>query len=208
MRWSASGPSTAPPQGEVPLGFGSESKQRYKVPVTPDPSSANHPELERFVRGRRLTGPVGTGVYLLGEGGGQDIPSHVDEWFLLLFFPLMPMARWRVDVASSCKKSDTEIFLALQSRARIPGAAALGRIAKAAAVTGLACLPFAVGAHFGAPWASNVAGALLGRDLPPTLSLPVELVAVTLECAPVFLLMWMDGRTLRRTGPPKHPNRS
>jgi len=148
-------------------------------------------------------GPVGTGAYLLGhrpEGEAHDL----DVWLLLLFFPVVPLARWRVTTTPPAEGREGEsLEVTCHSRSRVPLGAALRRIAAAAVVTVLTCLPFFVGAWtIGRAWATPalnaLLGAVVGEGLLGKVGVAIEMGAVLAAAAvPVLVLMHLDARTPR-----------
>jgi hypothetical protein len=159
---------------------------------------------EVIVRATFRTGPVGTGVYLLGYEGSRRDPHDVEVWLLLLFFPLVPLSRWRVAAAAVGGASPPDALeLTHHSRSRIPLGAALRRIGRAAGATVLTCLPFGFGAwKVGSPWATPVLSALLGSVLGQgflgKLGLAMEMVVLLAGTAiPILVLMHLDEQTPR-----------
>jgi hypothetical protein len=152
------------------------------------------------VRAAFGSGPAGTGVYLLGHEGSWRDAGDVDVWMTVLFFPLVPLARWRVVAASA---GEGVLELTVQSRSRIPAGAALRRIGKAAGVAALTCLPFAFGAwKVGSPWAvpalAGLLGSVVGPGLLDKLGMAMELGVVLAGAAlPILVLMHLDERTPR-----------
>lgn len=151
------------------------------------------------------SGPTGTGAHLLGHRGSWRDEGDVDVWLTVLFFPLVPLARWRVVGASAGEGGQEAVVLELtvQSRSRIPAGAALRRIGKAVVVAALTCLPFAFGAwKVGTPWAvpvlAGLLGAVAGPGLLDKLGMAMELGVVLAGAAlPVLVLMHLDERTPR-----------
>ena len=151
------------------------------------------------------TGLVGTGVYLVGHDGSWAEPHDVDVWLLLLFFPLVPLARWRV-TATRIGEGHPEVWtleLALHARSRVPIVSALRRILRATgvAVLTLVLLGFAVW-KVGTPWAAPALTALLGSVLSPgwlgKLGMALEMGVVLAGAAvPILVLMHLDERTPR-----------
>jgi hypothetical protein len=127
------------------------------------------------------------------------VEAHdVDVWFLLLFFPLVPLSRWRVSVASAGTEHAADALeLTLHSRSRVPLRVALRRIAKAVGVTVMTCLPltFAVW-KVGSPWATPVLTLLLGSVLGPGL-LGEMGVLLAGAATPILVLMHLDEHTPR-----------
>ena len=151
------------------------------------------------------TGPVGTGSYLVGHDGAWSKPQEVDVWFLLLFFPLVPLSRWRVSVAagSEGRTEGGALEVVVHSRSRVPVGAALRRIARAAGATALTAFPLAFAVwKVGSPWATPlltaVLGSVLGAGLIGKLGMAMEM-GVTLAGAatPALVLMYLDERTPR-----------
>ncbi len=151
------------------------------------------------------TGPVGTGSYLVGHQGGSSDPQDVEVWLLLLFFPLVPLSRWRVSAAagSEGRAEGETLELTLHSRSRVAVWAALGRIAWAAGATALTALPLAFGVwKVGSPWATPLLTAFLGSVLGPgvlgKLGMAIEMGVVLAGAAiPVLVLMHLDEETPR-----------
>ncbi len=160
---------------------------------------------EVIVRVTFGTGPAGTGVYVLGRQGPWSDPQEVEIWFLLLFFPLVPLARWRVSAAAGSDQppSVEALELTLHARSRVKIVAALGRISKAAGVAALAVLPLAYGVwNIGLAWATPLLRTVLGSLLDPgvlgKLSMAVETGVVLAGAGiPVLALMLLDARTPR-----------
>jgi hypothetical protein len=157
-----------------------------------------------IVRATLRTGPIGTGVYLLGHEGNRFDAHDVDVWLLVLFFPLVPLSRWRVALPRASESQEAEALeVILHSRSRVPVGSALRRIARAAGVTVLTCLPFAFGVwRVGSPWATPVLSALLGAILGPglvgKLGLAMEMgVLLAGTVIPILVLMHLDERTPR-----------
>lgn len=151
------------------------------------------------------TGPVGTGTYLVGHDGAWSKPQEVDVWLLLLFFPLVPLSRWRVSAAAG-SEGQTEggaLEVAVHSISRVPVRAALRRIARAAGATALTAFPLAFGVwKVGSPWATPlltaVLGSVLGAGVLGKLGMAIE-VGVVLAGAgmPILVLRYLDERTPR-----------
>jgi hypothetical protein len=162
-------------------------------------------ESEVIVQATFRTGPVGTGVYLVGHQGSWAEPHDVDVWLLLLFFPLVPLSRWRVTASLIGEGIPEErpLELALHARSRVPVVSVLRRVSRATGVTVLTflLLGFAVW-KVGTPWAASVLTALLGSVLSPgllgKLSMAMEMGVVLAGAAvPIFVLMDLDERTPR-----------
>jgi hypothetical protein len=151
------------------------------------------------------TGPVGTGSYLVGHQGGLSGPQDVEVWLLLLFFPVVPLSRWRVSAAPEGERraEGETLELTLHSRSRVAVWAALGRIAWAAGATALIALPLAFGVwKVGSPWATPLLTALLGSVLSPgvlgKLGMAIEMGVVLAGAAiPILVLMYLDEQTPR-----------
>jgi hypothetical protein len=149
-------------------------------------------------------GPVGTGVHLLGYDGSRRDPHDVDVWLLLLFFPLVPLSRWRVTGAEvGGAQPPDALELTLHSRSHVPVGAALRRIGKAVAATVLTWLLFGFGVwKIGSPWATRVLSTLFGSVLGPgllgKLGMAIEIgVVVAGASIPILVLMHLDERTPR-----------
>ena len=151
------------------------------------------------------SGPTGTGAFLLGHEGSWRDAGDVDVWLVVLFLPLVPLARWRV-VATSAGEDGQDagvLDLTVQSRSRIPAGAALRRVGKAVGVAALTCLPFGFGAwKVGSPWAvpvlAGLLGSVVGPGLPDKLGMAMELGVVLAGAAlPILVLMHLDERTPR-----------
>ncbi len=151
------------------------------------------------------TGPVGTGTYLVGHEGGRSGFQDVEVWFLVCFFPLVPLSRWRVSAAvgSEGHAGGESLELVLHSRSRVAVWSALWRMARAAGVTVLTALPLAFGVwKVGSPWATPVLTALLSSVLSPgilsKLGLAIELGVVLAGAAiPILFLMLLDEQSPR-----------
>jgi hypothetical protein len=129
----------------------------------------------------------------------------VEAWLLLLFFPLVPLSRWRVSavVGSEQRAEGESLELTLHSRSQLRAWSALRRIARAVAVTALTILPLAFGIwKIGSPWATPLLTTLLGSILRPgildKLGMAIELGVVLAGAAlPILVLMYLDERTPR-----------
>lgn len=151
------------------------------------------------------TGPVGTGSCLVGHQGGWSDPHDVEVWLLLLFFPLVPLSRWRVSAAAGGggRVEEEALELTLHSRSRLAVCAALRRIAWAAGATALTALPLAFGVwKVGSPWATPLLTALFGSVLGPgvlgKLGMAIEMGVVLAGAAiPILVLMYLDEQTPR-----------
>jgi hypothetical protein len=158
-----------------------------------------------IVRATFRTGPAGTGGFLVGHDGSWSDPQDVEVWLLLLFFPLIPLSRWRVSAAAGSEghAAGESLELTLHSSSRVAVCAALWRMAAAAGVAALAALPLAFGVwKGGAPWATPPLTALLGSILDPgvlgKLGMAIEMGVVMAGAAiPVLVLMYLDEQTPR-----------
>jgi hypothetical protein len=151
------------------------------------------------------TGPVGIGTYLVGHQGGGPDPQDVEVWLLLLFFPLVPLSRWRVSAAAGSEEGaeGETLELTLHSKSHVAVWAALGRIGRAAGATALTALPLAFGVwKVGSPWATPLLTALLGSFVGPgvlgKLGMAIEMgVVLAGATIPILVLMYLDERTPR-----------
>jgi hypothetical protein len=129
----------------------------------------------------------------------------MEVWLLLLFFPLVPLSRWRVSAAAGTEgRAEGETLeLTLHSRSRVTVWAALGRIVWAAGATALTALPLGFGvSKVGSPWATPLLTALLGSVLGPgvlgKLGMAIEMGVVLAGAAiPILVLMYLDEQTPR-----------
>lgn len=111
-------------------------------------------------------GPVGTGVHLLGHHPGRPDPQWVDAWLTVLFFPLVPIGRWRVVCAAEERVCDSGRTLAVEvrSRERLAVKPSLERVVYAIGVAVATLAPIAFGVRMiGEPWATRLLGSLLGQ---------------------------------------------
>jgi hypothetical protein len=164
------------------------------------------------VRATFRAGPVGTGRYLLGHQGSWSDPQDLEVWVLLLFLPLIPVARWRVAAAAESEgQSKERLTLLLHSKSRVAVRSAVWRIARSAGVAALALVPLAFSAWtVGTPWASSLLtsllGAVLGAGLLGKVGMAIELTVLLAGAAiPILLLMHLDETTPRvplRLAPP------
>lgn len=150
------------------------------------------------------TGPVGTGAYLIGHEGSWSDPRDAEVWLLLLFFPLIPLSRWRVRaVAGEGPGAGKTLELTLHSRSRVAVRTALWRMARAMGVTASTVLPLTFGVwQVGSPWATPLLDAVLGSFLGPgalgKLGMAIEMGLVLVGAAlPVVVLMLLDEQTPR-----------
>jgi hypothetical protein len=159
------------------------------------------------VQGTFGTGLCGTGTYVLGLRGPRPEPQEADAdvWLLLLFFPLVPLARWHVSACTGGADRAEQRFITftVTSRSRVPLRAALGRAAKATGVAALTALPLAFEVWMsGTPWTLGLVTPTLGWLLKPGL---LSLVATVIEAGafvvaasiPVLVAMHLDGTTPR-----------
>lgn len=151
------------------------------------------------------TGPVGTGVYVVGHGGSWTEPRDVDVWLLVLFFPLVPLARWRVTASRTDEgqRDEQTLELVLHATSRTPVVSALRRLLGAAGVAVLTLLlPGLAVWSVGSPWAVPVLTPLFGSVLGPgvvgKLGMALEMGLVLVGAAvPILVLMHLDERTPR-----------
>jgi hypothetical protein len=159
------------------------------------------------VRATYGTGPAGTGLFLPGLRRSQAEPQEVDVWFLLLFLPVVPLARWQVSLAevgaAEAAEDPRAVDLEIHRRARVPLRAALRRILLGLGAALIACLPLGFGVwRVGSPWAtpllSRLLGAALGPGLVDKLGMAIELGVVLGGAAvPILLMGHLDERTPR-----------
>jgi hypothetical protein len=129
----------------------------------------------------------------------------VEVWLLLLFFPLIPLSRWRVSAAAGSEEHAGEetLELTVHSKSRVAVRGALLRMARAIGVVGLTALPLTLGVwKVGSPWATPLLTALLGSVLGPgalgKLGMAVEMGVVLAGVAiPIVLLMLLDEQAPR-----------
>jgi hypothetical protein len=157
------------------------------------------------VRATFQTGPIGTGSFLVGHARPWSDPQDVEVWLLLLFFPLIPLSRWRVTAAVRTE-TDAEggtLDLTVLSRSRVEVRSALRRMGKAVVVTVIAFSPLTFGVwKAGLPWATRLLAILLGSVLSPgvlgLVGTAIELVVVLLGVAiPMLIAMILDEQTPR-----------
>ena len=156
------------------------------------------------MRGTFGTGPLGTGSYLVGHRGSWVEPQVVEVWFLVLFFPLVPLSRWSVAIEKrQAGVAEQGLDLTVHSRSRIVLGSAVRRIAGSVGVVALALLPlaFAIG-KIGSPWATPLLTTVLGWALSPgvlgKLGMAVEMGLVLGGAViPIILLMLLDEHTPR-----------
>jgi hypothetical protein len=146
------------------------------------------------VRATFQTGPIGTGSFLVGHARPWSDPQDVEVWLLLLFFPLIPLSRWRVTAAVRTE-TDAEggtLDLTVLSRSRVE-----------VRVTVIAFSPLTFGVwKAGLPWATRLLAILLGSVLSPgvlgLVGTAIELVVVLLGVAiPMLIAMILDEQTPR-----------
>lgn len=152
------------------------------------------------------TGPVGTGAYLVGHAGSWAEPGDVEVWILVLFFPVVPLSRWRVSgTPMGGGGSEPEAMaLTLHSRSRLPVRSALRRIFRAVGAALLAFAPLGLGVwRVGSPWASPALTALFGPGPGlDKLGMAIELGVVLAGAAiPLLVLAYLDERTPRVAAP-------
>ena len=160
---------------------------------------------EVIVQATFRKGPVGTGTYLVGHEGTWSDPQVVEVWLLLLFFPLVPLSRWRVSAAAKSEGGAGEgtLELTVHSKSGVALRGALSRMARAVGVAALTALPLTLGVwKVGSPWATPLLTAMLGSVLGPgvlgKVGLAVEMGVVLAGAAiPIVLLMLLDEHTPR-----------
>ncbi len=161
---------------------------------------------ERSVETSFGRGLVGTGVHLLGHRGPWTEPRQVEVWLMVLFVPVLPLARWRVSVLEPVCEGAGSLLrarLRIHESSRVPPGVVLRRLlwsALGVVLTGL-LLAFAVW-KVGSPWASEmlsaVFGSWLGAGLLGKLGVAVELGTLLAGVAlPVLVLMHLDARLPR-----------
>jgi hypothetical protein len=148
---------------------------------------------------------VGTGAFLLGPRLPDDEPIDLDLWLLLLFVPLLPLARWRVRgaalVASEAASPEGEVEVL--GRSRIPLGSILRRYAQGLAAASATVLPAALGfSTAGLPWAGPVLAAALGPWVSPGIlgkaAMALELGVVLAGAAvPLLVATLLDERIPR-----------
>ncbi len=145
------------------------------------------------------TGPVGTGVHLVGWTAPLSEPQEVEVWLLFLFFPLIPLARWRVSAVGDAGPDGAALELTIQSRSRIAVRAVLWRFIKAVAGSAVIVLPlgFAVWT-VGVSWATSLLtaafGAIVGVGVLGKVGMAIEVgVALLGGALPILVLMHLDG---------------
>jgi len=126
-------------------------------------------------------------------------------WLLLLFVPLLPLARWRVRLpglpASEAAPPEREVEVL--ERSRVPPGSILRRYALGLAAAAAAVLPAALAfSTAGCAWAGPVLAAALGSWVPPGVlgkaALALELGAVLAGAAvPLLVATLLDERLLR-----------
>jgi hypothetical protein len=145
------------------------------------------------------TGLPGTGLFLVGHEGSWEEPRDADLWFLVLFFPLAPLARWSVTATPVEGGTDERVLsLTRHGGSRVPAASAFRHVGKALglAVLSLILLAFAV-SRVGSPWGTPLLEVLFGSLLSPgllgKLGMALELGALLGGAAiPVLVLTLLD----------------
>lgn len=150
------------------------------------------------------TGPLGTGCYLLGHQDACSDAQDLEVWVLLLFFPLIPLSRWRVAAPTEVEgPSKDPLTLILHSKARMALRRIVWRVARSASGAALAFVPLAFFVwRVGTPWATPLLTSLLGAVLDPSLlgkvGMAMELILLLLGAViPILLLMHLDEMTPR-----------
>ena len=167
------------------------------------------------------TGPVGTGAHLLGYQRVRQDTQVIDAWLTVLFFPLVPIGRWRV-VSPTEERLDRDaptVALEVRSRSRPTIRPTLRRLALAIGIVMVILAPLVFGVRMiGDPWATDLVNGLLGK-VPTMLAslgkfgtrlgrivaagIPVMGTALDLGVSvggaalPIFVLMRLDQRTPR-----------
>ena len=156
------------------------------------------------MRGTFGTGPLGTGSYLVGHRGSWVEPQVVEVWFLVLFFPLVPLSRWSVAVDEQrMSVAERGLDLTVHARSRVALGSTMRRIAGSLGVVNLALLPLAFGTwKIGSPWATPLLTTVLGWAVSPgilgKLGMAVEMgVVLGGAVIPIILLMLLDEHTPR-----------
>ncbi len=149
------------------------------------------------------TGPVGTGAYLVGEAGSWADPREVEVWLLFLFFPVLPLARWRVAAVGGDGRDGEALVLTVHSKSRVAVQAALWRLGKAVLASVLTVLPLAFGIWtLGLPWATSLLTGILGvvvsAGILGKLGMAIEVgTALFGGALPILVLMHLDQLTPR-----------
>ncbi len=159
------------------------------------------------------SGPVGTGLHLLGHDRSRCEPQDAEAWVLLVFFPLFPLGRWCVSVAAD-GMADQVLELTVHRRVRPSLREALSRMARAVGLAIAILLPFAFAIWMlGTPWATQILSSGLHLVVPPEsggrvgpflertvgVAGPVieNLVFLMGTAIPILCLMTLDERTPR-----------
>ncbi len=149
-------------------------------------------------------GPVGTGSYLVGGHGSCSRPQDTEVWFLVSFFPLVPLSCWRVTaVPLSGDATPDTLEVTVHSRSRMSVGKVLWRMGKATGVGVLAVLPLAFAVwRLGVPWATPLLAAVCRSVVAPgvlaKLGAAMEMGLVFAGAAlPILVLAHLDKRMLR-----------
>lgn len=155
--------------------------------------------------GTSRTGPIGTGLFLLGANPRTPEIQEAELWLSLLFMPLAPLARWRLKIGVSDGPQGAPEGLEIQAleKLRLQPLATIRRFCIGIALAGLICLPLAIAlSKVGTPWAAAVLSPLLGALLPPSL---LDKVATAAEAGllvagalmPILVVSELDARAIR-----------
>lgn len=151
------------------------------------------------MRGRFGSGPLGTGAHLAGHRGSWSEPHDVEVWLLVLFLPLLPLARWSVSAAEAIGSGEGRVLeLTVHATSRLGPGAALGRVARALGLFVLCASPLTVAVwRIGRPWATpvltTVLGSLVSAGLLEKVGMAVEMgAALAGAVIPVVALMLLD----------------
>jgi hypothetical protein len=157
-----------------------------------------------IVRATLQTGVVGTGSYLVGHDGSWSEAQDVEVWLLVLFFPLIPLSRWRVSAAAGGEGTGSgALEVTVHSRSRASFRAILWRVSRSTGVVILTALPLSFSVwRLGWPWATPLLTALFGSLVGPGIlakvGMAIEMGVVLVGAAlPILLLMCLDERTPR-----------
>ncbi len=144
-------------------------------------------------------GPVGTGAHLVGYRGPSSEPQDVEVWLLLVFFPVIPVARWRLAAVGGEGLQGAALDLTVQSKSRIAVRAALWRLVNALVGSAVTVLPlgfavWTVGLSWATSLMTDVFGAIVGAGLLGKVGMAIEVgVALLGGALPILVLMHLDG---------------
>ncbi len=150
-------------------------------------------------------GPIGTGLFLLGSNARTPEVQEAELWLVLLFIPVVPLARWRLRITLSDAREGARDSLEIQAleKLRLRPLAVVRRLAIGIALAVVTCLPLAFAvSRVGNPWAGAVLSPLLGSLLPSsvldTLATAAEAgMLVVGALVPILVVTELDARTLR-----------